>query len=187
MLQPAIALRRVHAPSLLVSFAFVTGALVGVAGPLPVVVVEKQPAMAKTAPTTVFAQTSPLNLSFDLLGTDAYQADGTLDEVFDVEVRSAVAVRHIFLHAGRDATPHLGVRANGAWITNAQTGALEPLPAGTNRLELIATGVRDNCPRAVTVMFVDGTTVTDVIPMTWTAYSPADDCGGDRDQRAAKP
>lgn len=199
MLKPAIEPRRFRGPSLLVSLAFVAGALVGVAGslvgflvaPYRVTIVEERRAAAPGA-LALTAQIAARNLSVDLLSADAYRADGTVDEVFDVELRSTLAVRHIFLNGnggahqwdtviggevvpfGRvfgghrgDATWHLGVRKNGAWITNAQTGELRELAAGTHRLELIATGVSDGPgPRTVTVMFVDGTTMTAVVPIT---------------------
>jgi len=200
MLTPAIQPRRFRGPTLLVSLAFVSGALVGVAGslvgflvaPSRVVVVERQPEARKAqiAPhspaATLTARTSSRFQTLDLLSPGEYVADGTLDEVFDVELTAPLAVKHIFVNGNRgyhqwdtvigdDAIPfgpvyggraggvtwHLGVREDGQWRTNPNTGALRELPAGTHRLELIGNGVPDSGrPRTVTVMFVDGTTMT---------------------------
>lgn len=203
MLKPAIEPRRRRGPTLMVSLAFVAGALVGVGGslagfllaPQRVVVIEGQPqptarpvvVQSEEPPTgPLTARVSPRSQTIDLLSPDVYRADGTVDEVFDVELTTPLAMQHIFLNGnggshqwdtvigatsipfGRvfggnrgDATWHLGVREDGAWITSSQTGALGSLTAGAHRLELIATGVPDGPgPRTVTVMFVDGTTVT---------------------------
>lgn len=139
----------------------------------------------------VGAQSSPRNFQIDLLSARAFRPDGLPDEVLDVDLISSLAVKAIFLrsHNGLEqwdtvagGGARLGVRVNGAWITNPQTGALDQeLPGGTHRLELIASGGIYGCGRSVTVMFVDGTTVTDVIPITRTASSggPEDDeCAG---------
>jgi hypothetical protein len=138
-----------------------------------------------TAPILT-ATVSPRFQTIDLLSPDAYRADAVVDEVFDVELRAPLAVTHIFVNGnggshqwdtvigataipfGRvfgnhrgDVTWHLGVRENGDWITSPENGSLRVIPQGTHHLELIATGVADGpSPRTVTVMFVDGTTLT---------------------------
>lgn len=214
MLKPAIESRRRRGPTLLVSLAFVTGALVGVGGsllgfllaPQRVVVIERaDSAVVTVRARAVNAKVSPRFQSIDLLSADAYRADGTPDEVFDMQLTAPLAVQHIFLNGnggahqwdtvvgdeaipfGRvfgghrgDATWHLGVRANGEWRTSSATGALPELAAGTYRLELIATGVHDGPgPRTVTVMFVDGTTITAPVETNGNCYaSQAGGCGG---------
>jgi hypothetical protein len=137
---------------------------------------------------------SPHTHMIDALSPDAYRRNGTLDEVINVELTSSLAVRHIFVngnggahqwdtvigadtipfgavfggHRG-DATYHLGVSENGQWRTNPKTGALPELSAGTHHLELIADGAYDGAGvRTVTVMFVDGTTIT--APVESSAY-----------------
>ena len=147
---------------------------------------------------------SPRYQGIDLLSPDTYQADGTLDEVFDVELNAALAVRHIFINGnggyhqwdtvvgdesipfGRvfggqrgDATWNLGVRENGQWRTSTRTGALGEIAAGTHHLELIGNGVYDSPgPRTVTVMFVDGTTVTAEVAQPAPTSSYASQLGG---------
>ena len=79
-----------------------------------------------------------------------------------------------------EATWHLGVREHGQWRTRPKTGALPELSAGTHRLELIGEGVYDSPgPRTVTVMFVDGTTITAAVDMAApTAHGYASQAGG---------
>jgi len=194
MLTPAIQPRRFRGPTLLVSLAFVSGALVGVAGslvgflvaPQRVVVADAPPRPLNRGAATLTARVSPRFHTLDLLSPAAYTADGTLDEVFDVELTAPLTVKHLFVNGNRgyhqwdtvigdDTIPfgpvyggragavtwHLGVREDGQWRTNPTTGALRELPAGTHRLELIGNGVPGSGrPRTVTVMFVDGTTMT---------------------------
>lgn len=143
--------------------------------------------------SVVGAQISPRIFQIDLLSARAFRPDGLPDEVLDVDLISPLAVKAIYLRSlngleqwdtvvGDGA--RLGVRVNGAWITNVETGALDrELRGGTHRLELIASGGIYGCGRSVTVMFVDGTTVTDMIPITRTASSARpgdidDDCAG---------
>ena len=200
MLKPAIESRRRRGPTLLVSLAFVSGALVGVGGslvgfllaPHRVVIVDEPrpariPAVARVAgPASLTAKVSPRYRSLDLLSPGDYTANGNVDEVVDVELTSSLAVKHIFLNGnggahqwdtvigdapipfGRvfgghrgEATWHLGVRENGQWRTDPNNGSLREVSAGTHHLELIGDGAYDGPgPRTVTVMFVDGTTVT---------------------------
>lgn len=211
MLKPAIEPRRRRSPTLIVTLAFVTGAVVGVGGaavgfalaPHRVVIVERPPpdviraqvmppeieivAEPSHRPTaTLTARISPRSEAMDLVSPDRYVPNGNADEVIDLTLASSLAVKHIFLNGnggahqwdtvigddpipfGRvfgghrgDATYHVGVREDGQWQTDPKTGALRVLSAGTHRLELYGDGASDGPgARTVTVMFVDGTTMT---------------------------
>lgn len=53
-------------------------------------------------------------------------------------------------------TWHLGIRAQGEWRTDPDTGRFGGLPAGTHHLELVGNGVPYGGGRTITVVFADG-------------------------------
>ncbi len=127
------------------------------------------------------AQLSPRTRTFDVMSPGDFTADGSPDEVYDLEIDAEQPIRHIYVindaqglqwdtvigdelityserfagHRGAE-TWHLGVRENGTWL-NAPDGEIRGLAAGHHLLELVATSPQAFGPRMITVQYADGT------------------------------